>query len=500
MVSPDPARFREQAHDALRQGDTATARALFHEAAQCPGLHSAFLQELAGSLWALYDFAGAQEVYRRAADADGLSVDACLLAAQKMFSIARFQQSAEWLEQALARRPNDPELLVMLGEIHDRANRLHEAEHCASEALRLAPGSVKATRLMAHVERRHGHLDRARSRLADHLTRFPGEQDWRLRYELAAVLDRLGAYDAAMRELFKAKAQLEPQSRKYIAVARAVHERQQAVADLLTAADWTVTRSARPGIILLCGHPRSGTTLLERILGAHPDLVTTDETGVLTREFIEPVLRHPASAQSAVEELRSFSSEQWAAGRQAYREFTEAHLGEPVGGRLLVEKDPSLTPDLPLPLQMFPDARVLYPLRDPRDICISYFFTLLPLNPISVPAVDLASTCDYCARSLQFWHRWRECIHHSWLETRYEELVTEPEQVLPRVMDFLGVPWDRRMLEFHEPSAKGVRTPTYADVAQPIYRRAVGRWRHYEKYLAPHLEALRPWLRRFDYE
>ena len=129
--------------------------------------------------------------------------------------------------------------------------------------------------------------------------------------------------------------------------------------------------------------------MLERILDAHPELVTTDETGVLAREFIEPIIRQPALAQTAVDELRSFTSDQIAAGRAAYLQFTQAHLGAAVDGRLLIEKDPSLTPDLPLPLRLFPEARVLFPLRDPRDVCVSYFFTLLPLNHLSVAAADL---------------------------------------------------------------------------------------------------------------
>jgi hypothetical protein len=241
--------------------------------------------------------------------------------------------------------------------------------------------------------------------------------------------------------------------------------------------------------------------LLERILDAHPNVVTTDETGVLTREFIEPIVHQPTSAQTAVDELRSFTSDQIAGGRSAYLQFTQAHLGATVDGRLLIEKDPSLTPDLALPLRLFPEARVLFPLRDPRDVCVSYFFTLLPLNLKSVAAADLRSTCEHCAHTLACWQHWREIIPHQWLETRYENLVSLTEPEVRRAVDFLGVEWHDGLLSFHERvTEKGVRTPTYADVAQPLYQRAVGRWKNYEKYLSPHLAILRPWLRTFGYE
>ena len=222
--------LREQAHDALRQGDVDTARTRFGEAVQACAGNASLLRELAGSLWALYDFGHALNAYRQATAADPTSPEAGLLAAQKFFGIARFRECAEWLEQALERSPSNPEFLVMLGEVYDRDNRLNDAERCALEALAREPRNVKAVRLMAHLERRRGQFDDSRRRLADQLERFPGAEDWRLRYELAAVLDRLGEYDAAIAELLLAKAQLEPQARPHVAVARTIRQRQRDVA------------------------------------------------------------------------------------------------------------------------------------------------------------------------------------------------------------------------------------------------------------------------------
>jgi Flp pilus assembly protein TadD len=500
--------LRDQAHQALQHGDVSSARDQFRDAVRSGTGDSRLLRELGGSLWALYAFSDALDAYRRAADAEPHCHESHLLAAQKLFSIARFHECSEWLEQARSIRPNDPDLLTMLGEVYDRGNRTADAETCALEALAIDPRHVKAVRLAAHLERRRGQLDQARSRLSNHLEHHPGEEDWRLRYELAAVLDRLRDYDAAMTELLRAKAQLLPQSQPHVAVARAIQQRQREIAHLLTPSDWaewqaTASRELRlPRLRMafLCGHPRSGTTLLEQILDAHPDVVTTDETGILSREFIEPIIRQPVSAQAAVDELRSFDPEQLDAGRSAYLEFTREHLGTSVDKRLLIEKDPSLTPDLPLPLRLFPEARVIFPLRDPRDICVSYFFTMLPLNHVSVAAADLKSTCEFCAHTLASWHHWRQTIPHPWLETRYEQLVSRPESEMRRMSTFLGIPWDEQLLTFYERVAhKGVRTPTYADVTQPLYQRSVGRWRNYEKYLAPHLDTLVPWLQAFGY-
>jgi hypothetical protein len=80
-------------------------------------------------------------------------------------------------------------------------------------------------------------------------------------------------------------------------------------------------------------------------------------------------------------------------------------------------------------------------------------------------------------------------------------MVEDLESVARKTLDFLGVPWDARVLGFDEHARKKpVRSPTYADVTQPVYKRAVNRWRNYQKYLEPHLEKLAPFVKAFGYE
>jgi len=500
------AHLREQANEALRAGEVQRAVECFREATRLQPDNADLYHELAECHWAAYEFDEALESYEGAHRNAASPIDTCTLAAKKLFGLARFGEAAEWMEKALACAPRDPVLLTMLGEVYERGNQLAEAERCGSEAIALAPQNVKAVRLMAHIERRRGRFDDARRRLASHLTRFSGPEDWRLRYELGAVLDRLGEYDSAIQELFKAKEQLRPQAVPCLAQARAIRQRQLEIARLLKRADfeaWHATKPAGPravSVAFLCGHPRSGTTLLEQILAAHDGAISTDETGVLLREFIDPILRQPISAADSVRELLDLDGDQIAEGRAAYLRFTEAHLGEGVGRRLLIDKDPSLTPDLPLPLRLFPEARIIFPLRDPRDVCVSYFFTLIPLATASAAAFDLRSTCEFCAHSLDLWAHWKKTLPYPLLETRYETLVADPERETRRLMEFLDLAWTEQVLAFHERSrTKGIRTPTYADASQPIYQRAVGRWKNYEKYLAPHRDVLDPSLRLFGY-
>ena len=499
--------YRNAAIQAWQSGDAVEAISRMRDAVRATPADLSLLATLGEYLWANYEFDEALRIFGVCAEDEKFNSLLCIQVAQKHFSLGRFEPAAMWLEHAVHRAPADTVAKTMLGEVCERCDRLDDAERHARDALRLNAENVKAFRLLAHVQRRRGDMAGARELLQKQLRLVTSPEDWRLRMELAAVLDRLGEYDEAMRELILAKEQLRPAATPFLDDARKLRARQLEIAEALTPADlssWFAPAN-RPGsptrLTILCGHPRSGTTLLEQILAAHSEVISTDETGVWQKEFLDPMIRQATTAASAVRELNEFDAEQLSAGRASYLRFTQAHLGQTVGNRMLVEKDPSLTPDLPLPLRLFPETKVIFPIRDPRDICISYFFTIVPLNLISAHAVDLVATAEFCAHSFHMWRHWRETLPCAKLETRYEQLVTDAPGELRRVFDFLGLEWDESVLRFHEKSfSKGVRTPTYADVAQPIYARSIGRWKNYERHLEPCLEILEPALREFDYK
>jgi hypothetical protein len=87
------------------------------------------------------------------------------------------------------------------------------------------------------------------------------------------------------------------------------------------------------------------------------------------------------------------------------------------------------------------------------------------------------------------------------LEVRYEDMVQDLEPVARRTLEFLGVSWDPKVLGFDEHARqKAVRSPTYSDVTKKVFKTAVGRWRHYQKFFEPHLARLEPLLKKLGYE
>ena len=125
----------------------------------------------------------------------------------------------------------------------------------------------------------------------------------------------------------------------------------------------------------------------------------------------------------------------------------------------------------------------------------------LPLSNSSVTFLNLEDTVRTYARVMGIWRTLAPILKNPVLEVRYEDMVDDLESVARRALDFLGVPWDARVLGFDEHARqKLVRSPTYADVTQKVYKRARGRWQNYQKYLEPHLDKLEPFVKAFGYE
>ena len=136
------------------------------------------------------------------------------------------------------------------------------------------------------------------------------------------------------------------------------------------------------------------------------------------------------------------------------------------------------------------------PLRDPRDVAISFFFTIVPLAGDSTAALDLASAVQSVALSLRLWQRWKSILPQPWLEVRYESLVANPAPTIASVRNFLKLPAPLPSSQSHD-QTRGVRTPSYSDVSRPVHQRSVGRWHHYSKWLEPLLTPLNPLLKDF---
>ncbi len=432
---------------------------------------------------------------RHPAHADALTNLSVLLIKQN-----RNAAAAAVLRRGLEQHPQDPRLLSNLANALEKLNDLDAAESAAQRALEAAPELTEPQFSLARIDHRRGRFDQARARLVTLLTK-PLRDEERLDalFELGSVLDRLGQPAAAMSAFAQAKRQIResPGSQAFSGASfleRVTRNRAWFTQDRLRATAARAAPAAPLGPVFFVGFPRSGTTLMERVLQAHPGVVTTEEASPLT-----PLRRQLSFDGPYPEGLASLTADDIDRATRLFWSSAEEAVG-PLDGRILVDKLPLNIVDLGLANIVFPQARVLVALRDPRDVCLSCFMQYFLLNDAMVNFLDLRQTARTYAAVMDLWLHYREILTLPYREYRYEDLIEDFDGIVRQTLDFIGVGWHEEVTRYREKSlGRAINTPSYRHVTGEVYSRAVGRWRAYRRELAPVLEELKPFAAAFGY-
>jgi tetratricopeptide (TPR) repeat protein len=231
--------------------------------------------------------------------------------------------------------------------------------------------------------------------------------------------------------------------------------------------------------VFIVGMPRSGTTLVEQILASHPAIFGAGEM---------PDISLLAGALANGNPTAPMQRWNPAAIDQAANAYLE-HL-RALGGTAVRVTDKMLGNVFQLGLiaVLFPSARVIFCRRDAHDTCLSCYFQWFP-SPSLLYTYDLADCGRQFLETERLMAHWLKVLPLPILEVQYEELVADQEGQSRRLIDFLGLPWDPACLQFHQ-TQRAVMTASVWQVRQPMYTRSVGRWRHYQRHLAPLFEIL----------
>jgi Flp pilus assembly protein TadD len=248
--------------------------------------------------------------------------------------------------------------------------------------------------------------------------------------------------------------------------------------------------------VFVVGFPRSGTTLLEQMLDAHPDFRSMDE-----RAFIyELIKRMQLTGQVYPSDLAGLTQHNVDQLRDIYADMVQ-RVVPGLGARRLVDKNPLNMLCLPMIARLFPEARIILCLRHPCDVLLSCF-----MQPFRSPAfMVLCSSLERLARgyvdAFEHWYRHAEVFAPRVLEWRYESVVTRFDEHVMRLGQFLEVTDASPMARFAEHArSKGfISTPSYAQVTQNIHGKAVNRWHAYREKFEPVLPILRPMMERLGY-
>jgi Tfp pilus assembly protein PilF len=413
-----------------------------------------------------------------------------------------------YLERASRSKGVSVGVLIALADIYLRDSRLDEAAHLVARAAQIDRSDPLVLLGQAALRRLNGQDDEAESLLRSLLSNPRATVPVRVQasYDLAGLLDRGGRYDEAMSTLLEAKAIQRTLAAPHAPALQLLQDRAKEMEQTVTAAVLARWRAdadkLQPSrrIALLCGHPRAGTTLLEQVLDAHSDIVSAEETKIMHDDAYLPLIRDLPEGTSILQALDAAPPSLLRHARENYFRCTELLIRKSIGGRLLVDKNPALNILIPMVVRVFPEAKFLVALRDPRDVVLSCFLQAMPLTPVSSAYLSLEGTVRQYASAMGFWLEMRPRLGDQWMYVRYEEMVDDLPGVARGTLKFLGVPFEENVLKFYEHArTKRVKSPSYADVVKPVYRSAVGRWLHYEKYLAPYMAGLERFFKEFNY-
>jgi len=263
---------------------------------------------------------------------------------------------------------------------------------------------------------------------------------------------------------------------------------------------WRRAAPARPRAadpqthIFLVGFPRSGTTLLESVLAAHPEVVSLDEKDCLAAASVAYM-----TSDVGLERLAQISSGEALRQREAYWSMVRKFGAEP-RGRVFIDKMPLSIVQLPLIAKLFPNARVLFARRDPRDVVLSCFRRRFGMNPSMFELLTLNGAAAYYDAVMRLSELYQDLLPLPQHVVRYESLVEEFEKTARGTCQFLGLEWDEGVMDFAAKArTRGISTPSASQVARGLNREGQGVWRRYREQMAPVLPQLDPWVQRFGY-
>jgi len=319
---------------------------------------------------------------------------------------------------------------------------------------------------------------------------------------IGEALDGLGRTGEAFQAFSRGKGALRAFYAERAASRESEVGKLQRLAAWFRAADAAPWRDAPAGVArsdvrahaFLVGFPRSGTTLLEQALAGHSELVALEEPPTLAEAY-DKFLAAPAGL-ARLAALTPREAEHW---RGVYWRVV-AECGAVVEGKVFLDKAPAGTLYLPLVAKLFPEAKVLFALRDPRDVVLSCFRQSFQMNALTYAFTDLAETARCYAAAMDLAGVYRDVLPIQPLEVRYERLIDDFEGELGRIAGLLGLELTPAMLDVAATAGRrAVRTPSAPQVRAGLNRQGIGRWRAYAAELAPVMPTLAPWLERLGY-
>ncbi len=400
----------------------------------------------------------------------------------------RTEEAVSGFRRAVEIEPGYADARIKLGECHAELGRFAEAEACYRHVLEADPGNIDARFDLAllgtarDADENLAVLVGVEQAVRDRKKTLVGNDAVKLDFALGRAYDQRGDYERAFAHFLAGnrlkRAMLDHDAQKTAAriddIMR-IFDR-ESIARLGGGGD----PSALPVFVL--GMPRSGTTLVEQIIASHPAVHGAGELP----DLLEIATGVTAGAESL------FPGGMMALGPEALAGMGGRYVAglqrrAPQAQRI-TDKMPANFLAVGLIHLMLPNAKIIHVDRDPVDTCLSCFTQLFSGGQGF--SYDLAELGRYYADYARLMEHWRRVLPEgAFLDVRYEDIVADQEAQSRRLIEYCGLAWDDACLDFHS-NSRAVKTSSMVQVRRPIYKSSVERWRNYEKFLGPLLDAL----------
>lgn len=389
-------------------------------------------------------------------------------------------------------QPHEIEAVRDLAFLFERTNKMDQLRVLLDEAEQAGIAREELGYTAAALALRDGDAGQARRLLIGESVSTDEVRWHRL---MSKIMDALGDPAAAFAEadeMNRSVHDFHNWRARGAAYRKNIHKLSSTITDSWVAKLRQLRPAGRGSPVFLVGFPRSGTTLLDTFLMGHSQTEVLEEVHMLgaAELVLGRVAELPQKSRSSLEEARN-----------AYFAELDRHVEEGKG-RCIIDKLPLNMLGVPVIYSLFPDAKIIFAQRHPCDCVLSGFMQSFVMNDAMACFLTIEDGADLYDAAIQVFTRSCSALSVNVHKLVYEDLVAEPERTLRRLVQFLELEWDERMLD-HRTTAKArgaIITPSYDQVVEPLNRKPSGRWRRYQEQLEPVLPVLLPWAERLGYK
>jgi Tfp pilus assembly protein PilF len=433
-------------------------------------------------------FQAAEQAVRLALQEEPENPEALTVLGQVLHETDRYEEAIDVLEQALKSNSDNPEALNFYGVALKSVGRLEEARETIIKALQLNDAMYGAyanlNDLVNFSEGVGEELFNRMDAIFESVENREADQYLPLHFAYAKALEDRGQHEKALEHYILGgkmkRAQLdykESDTFEFFDAIRAAFP-----AEAFENRKFAGLDDDRP--VFIVGMPRSGSTLVEQILSSHPDVYGAGEVKYLSRALGQLRDRFP-SLPKYPEMVTKITPAQLDIVAKNYQAALSTGAGD---AKRITDKLLTNYFFLGFIHLLFPTAKMIHTSRDPVDTCLSGFTKLFKDD---MPhSYDLTELGRYYGKYRELMEHWEKVLPEGTLITvQYEDVVADTEKEAKRLIEFLGLPWNDKCVDFHK-SDRPVKTASVAQVRKPIYNTSVKRWKRYGDGLQPLVDAI----------